>query len=32
MRFGKRSSINEEYDYDLYPDSESEFEKEENQV
>merc|ERR1712086_973237 len=32
MRFGKRSSINEEYDYDLYPDSESEFEEEENQV
>ena len=31
MRFGKRSSINEEYDYDWYPDSESEFE-EENQV
>jgi hypothetical protein len=30
MRFGKRSSINEEYDYDLYPDSE--FEEEENQV
>ena len=32
MRFGKRSSTNEEYDYDWYPDSESEFEEEENQV